>query len=500
MDSGVFIGIDHGGTTTTSLVFDPGRGKVSSHSVPMPKRMPKIGWVEHDPEDFFETSLASADGALQKAGLSWADVRGIGFANQGETSMAWSSETGIGMGPALSWEDKRSSDICQKLAADGVDNLVRERTGILLDPYFSASKLRWLIDNVSDVAVARDKGILRLGGAETYVIHKLTGGEVHSTDAGTASRTALFNLRNVAWDEDLLQAFGLTEDQLPTVRPTCGDFGTARHTNFAGASVPITADAVDAHAALFAQGCRDNTTLKATFGTGAFIEINTGPTPVEPDGRLPVFIAWELDGRVDYTVEGSVFSVGSAVDWAVRSGLLPSPEASADLAESVTDCAGVVMVPSFTGLSAPYWEPGARAAITGLGLDTQPGHISRALLDGIAFQCADIVHALNEKMGGTVREIRADGGPTMNRYLMQRQADLLGMPISVSLEPDMTALGAAYMSAIGAGQLSLDDVSSMKREVTSYEPSMAADERESLWAVWRRSVKEVCEGAGRAGS
>ncbi|MFV2035672.1 MAG: FGGY family carbohydrate kinase, partial [Halocynthiibacter sp.] len=294
MASGVFIGIDHGGTTTTSLIFDPEVGKVSSHFVPMPKRMPQVGWVEHDPEDFFKTSLASASGALKKAGLSWADVRGIGFANQGETSMAWSSETGMSMGPALSWEDKRTSGICKRLGTQGVGKLVRERTGVLLDPYFSATKFRWLIDNVPEVTTARDKGTLRLGGTESYVIGRLTGGEVHSTDAGTASRTALFNLRNVVWDEALLQAFGLSEDLLPAIRPTCGDFGTARHAVFAGASIAITADVVDAHAALFAQGCRDATTVKATLGTGAFIEINTGTTPVEPDGRLPVFIAWDL--------------------------------------------------------------------------------------------------------------------------------------------------------------------------------------------------------------
>ena len=495
MDSGVFIGIDHGGTTTTALVFDPERGKISAHCVPMSKSMPQIGWVEHDPEDFLKSSLAAAAGALKKARLTWVDVRGIGFANQGETSMAWCSETGLAIGPALSWEDKRTSGICEKLHAEGVDALVRERTGVLLDPYFSASKFRWLIDNIPAVASAGEKGKLRLGGTDTYVIDRLTHGDVHSTDAGTASRTALFNLRKVAWDHVLLQAFGLNENQLPLVRPTCGDFGTANHMSFSGASVPITADVVDAHAALFAQGCYDNTIVKATYGTGAFIEINTGATPVEPDGNLPVFIAWELDGQVDYTVEGGVLAVGSAIDWVVRTGLLPSPEASADLAEEVPDCGGVTVVPSFTGLSAPHWESGAKASISGLGLDTKPGHIVRALLDGIAFQCADIVRALDDKVPGTIQQVHADGGPTRNRYLMQRQADLLGMPVSVSLEPDMTALGAAYLSAIGAGQLTLNDVRAMERKAVIYEPAMSCDERESLWAVWRQNVKQVCQRA-----
>lgn len=497
MDSGVFVGIDHGGTTTTALVFDPERGKRSAHSVPMPKTTPRIGWVEHDPEDFLNTSIAAAAGALADANLSWHDVKGIGFANQGETSMAWSRETGMGIGPALSWQDRRTSEICAALEDQGVGDLVRERTGVRLDPYFSASKFRWLIDNLPEVSAARSKGTLRLGGTETYVIDRLTHGAVHAADAGTASRTALFNLRDVCWDRDLLDAFELVEHQLPEIRSTCGDFGTASHPEFGGASVPITADAVDAHAALFAQGCKDNTTVKATYGTGAFIEVNTGTSPVEADGNLSVFIAWEIDGRVDYTVEGGVFSVGSAIDWVVRSGLLPSAAASSDLAEGVANSGGVMMVPSFTGLAAPHWESGARACLFGLGLDTESGHIARALLDGIAFQCADIVHALNAKMGGSISEVRADGGPTRNRYLMKCQADLLGMPVAVSLEPDMTALGAAYLAAIGAGYLTADEAGAMTTDAVTHEPSMGSDEREFLWAEWHKTVDDVCQRARR---
>ena len=497
MGSSVFVGIDHGGSTTTALVFDPDRGKLSSYSVPMPKRMPQVGWVEHDPEDFMQSSLEAAGGALKEASLNWHDVAGIGFANQGETSMAWTSGGGIGMGPALSWEDRRNSGICEHLAAGGVDDLVRERTGIHLDPYFSATKFRWLIDNVDQIKSALDKGTLRLGGTETYVIDRLTGGEVHATDAGTASRTALFNLRKVIWDKDLLQALDLIEKTLPEIRPSCGDFGIATHPNFGGAKVAITADVVDAHAALFAQGCKDNTTVKATYGTGTFIEVNTGTTPVEPDGQLPVFIAWEIDGKVDYTVEGGVFSVGSAIDWMVRSGWLPSAKASSDLAQSVSNSGGVSMVPSFTGLSAPHWESNARASITGLGLDTEPGHIARALLDGIAFQCADIVYALNAKLNDSILEVRADGGPTKNKYLMQRQADLLGMPVLVSREPDMTALGAAYLAAIGAGQMSTSDVAGIKQDTIIYEPSMCVDEQAGLWGEWQSNVNDVCERTRR---
>lgn len=497
MESSVLLGIDHGGTTTTALVFDPEKGKLASHSVPMPKQTPRLGWVEHDPEDFLRSSLAAAALALADAGLSWSDVSGVGIANQGETSMAWSSGGGSGIGPALSWEDRRTTEICEALAKKGVDDLVRERTGVRLDPYFSASKFRWLIDCVPEVAAAQQAGRLRLGGTDSYVIDRLTSGAVHATDAATCSRTALFNLRAVRWDDDLLAAFGLNETILPEVRPTCGDFGEISHREVPASKVPITADAVDAHAALFAQGCWDAATVKATYGTGAFIEVNTGPTAVTPDGKLLVFIAWELEDQIDYTVEGGVFSVGSAIDWVVGAGLLPSAEESAAFAEGVPDSGGVVMVPSFTGLSAPHWESGARACLFGLGLDSEAGHIARALLDGIAFQCAEIVHAIDQKLDGRIAEVRADGGPTRNRYLMQRQADLLGLPVAVSLEPDMTALGAALLAGIGAGALSRSAVAEMAPDMEVYEPKIGDDEREASWAEWRSAVAVVRDRAAR---
>lgn len=495
MESGLLIGIDHGGTNTTALVLEPGRGKLSSASVPMPKHTPARGWVEHDPEDFLRTSVEAAARALASAGHDWKDVAGVGIANQGETSMAWSQDTGMALGPALSWEDRRTASMCESLAERGVDDLIRARTGILLDPYFSASKFRWLVENVEGADDARRRGMLRLGGTDSYVISRLTGGAVHATDAATASRTALFNLRKVAWDEDLLAAFDLDTTLVPSIRRTVDDFGCIRLEDIGAKSVPITADAVDAHAALFAQRCWDPGTVKATYGTGAFIEVNTGPMPVEPDGRLPVFVAWDLGDGVRYTLEGGVFAVGSAIDWIVKAGLLPSAAESSRLAEGVPDSGGVTMVPSFTGLSAPHWEPRARACLFGLGLDTEPGHLARALLDGIAFQCAEIVRALDVRLSGTISAVRADGGPSRNRYLMQRQADLLGMPVTVSLEPDMTALGTALLAGVGAGKLTHDDVADMAIPAISYEPDLGDDERGALWTQWRRSVETVCEQA-----
>ena len=496
MESGLFVGIDHGGSTTTALVFDPDRGKLARESLRMPKHTPRIGWVEHDPENFLATSIGSATAALDAAGRSWRDVAGVGIANQGETSMAWSTRRGTGLGPALSWEDRRTAAMCDELVRDGVDDLIRARTGILLDPYFSASKFRWLLQARDDVSAARKDGSLRLGGTDSFVIDRLTAGAVHATDAATGSRTALLNLYSGHWDPDLLSAFDLDVSLLPKILPTVGDFGAIRHPDVNAAAVPITADAVDAHAALFAQGCRDSSRVKATYGTGAFIEVNTGREPVKPDGKLPVFIAWDLGSGIEYTLEGGVFSVGSAIDWCVGAGLLPSAADSSDMAESVANSGGVVMVPSFAGLSAPYWKSGARAWVSGLGLDTNAAHVARALLDGIAFQCADIVRALDERLGGRRGEIRADGGPSANRYLMQRQADLLATPIRVSTEPDMTALGAALLAGIGAGQLDIADVAGMEIPAVTFEPTIGADEREASWAEWRRSVAMVSGEAG----
>ncbi|MEX2200970.1 MAG: FGGY family carbohydrate kinase [Dongiaceae bacterium] len=494
MESGLYLGIDHGGSTTTALLLDPESRTHRAKSVPMPKAIPQIGWVEHDPEDFLRTSVAAAGAVLADAGRGWRDVAGLCIADQGETSMAWSTE-GRALGPAISWEDRRTVETCNALGAKGLDVLVRERTGVLLDPYFSASKFRWLLDNVPAISEANRSGTLRFGGTDSYVIDRLTGGAIHATDRATASRTALMNIRSTEWDDALLGGFGLDRKAMPALMPTCADYGTIAASRIGISGVPITANAVDAHAALFAQGCHDPGIVKATYGTGAFIEVNTGRRMLEPDGKLPVFVAWQLSPEVDYTIEGGVFAVGSAIDWAVAAGLLASASESAELAKSVPDSGGVTIVPSLTGLSAPYWKPTARGCIFGLGLDTGPGHLARALLDGIAFQCAEIVQAIDARLDGSIREIRADGGPTKNDYLMQRQADLLGVPMAVSLEPDMTALGAAMLAAIGGGGFNLDDAMTFSPPRRQFDPSIDRDRCEAMWQEWRRCVATACERA-----
>jgi len=489
----IFLGIDHGGTTTTALVLDLNKGIISSASVPMPKINHKEGWVEHNPNDFLNTSIQASQLALKKENLDWQDVHSLAIANQGETSMAWSSDHQKILAPAISWEDRRTQDICKLLAKKNVDKLVSEKTGVVLDPYFSASKFNWLLHNCEDVKVTYKKGDLRLGGTDTYVIDRLTQGEIFATDRGTASRTSLLNIRTTKWDDDLLQAFNIERKLIPKINKTIDNFGVVKHPDINSSSINISADVVDAHAALFAHGCLDSSKVKATFGTGAFIEINTGKKMVEPDGLLPVFIAWELENGVDYTLEGGVFSVGSAIDWSYRNGFIQDIDKSAEIAESVKDNNSVFMVPSFTGLSAPHWITNAKASIFGLGIDSTQAHVTKALLDGIAFQCCEIIRLLIKKQNALISEICADGGPAKNRYLMQRQADLLGIQVKVSKEKNMTAYGASLLAAYGAKQITLNDLKSFEIEYESYFPIISDDERENLWADWNKNIKLVKE-------
>lgn len=337
MEAGVLLGIDHGGSTTTALILDPERGKSVGRSVDMPKSMPREGWAEHDPEDFLKTSLEATNLVLAEVKLTWADVGAIGIANQGETSMVWSSGNMGAVGPAISWEDRRTTAICEKPAAMGLGRLVREWKGVLLDPYFTATKFRWLLDEVLEARGLRERGALRTGSTDGYVIDRLTVGEMHATHAATASRTALLNLRRAEWDDDLLVGFGLEELMMPQIRTTSGSFGVACPGMTDGVRVLIAADTMGVHAAMFASDCHAPSIVNATYSTGAFIEVNTGTEPVEPDGQLLVFIAWDVGGQLDYTLEVGVFAFGSAIDWMARTGIFPSAAATFDLANSVED-------------------------------------------------------------------------------------------------------------------------------------------------------------------
>ena len=484
----IFIGIDHGGTNTTALVLDLNKGILSSASVLMPKNTPKDGWVEHNPDDFLNTSIKACDQALKKTNLKWNDVNSIALANQGETSMAWDDQNNV-ISKAISWEDRRTEKICSDLRKNNVDKLIRNKTGILLDPYFSASKFKWLLENEAQLLEITENKHLKLGGTDTYVINKLTNGDVFATDRGTASRTSLLNIYNGEWDDELLEAFNLDKNILPDLKKTIDDYGIVNHQNIPSSNIKITGDVVDAHASLFAHGCLDSTRIKATYGTGAFIEINTGNEMLKPDGLLPIFIAWELNNGIEYTIEGGVFSVGSTIDWLFKNNLLKDVNSSSNFLENIKDNNSVFMVPSFTGLSAPHWISNAKAIINGIGLDTSNEHIVKAAFNGIAFQCAEVIQILAKKQKQENIEVYADGGPTKNNYLMQKQSDLLNMEVKVSKEKNMTAFGAALIAALGANQIQYSDLKNFRVEYETFSPRISSDQREFEWDRWSKNLK-----------
>ncbi len=489
---GILIGLDHGGSTTTALAISTDGAVLGRRSVPMPRRIPQPGWVEHDADDFVRTSLEAIDGALAAATRRWDDVEALGIANQGETTIAWDATTGAPVGPAISWRDKRTTGYCSELVRAGHEEQVRGATGLPLDPYFSASKIRWLMTGSDAARRALARGALRVGGSDAYLLFRLTRGAVHVTDTSTASRTALLNIRSLQWDEGVATTvFGVPLELLPELRPTFGaHFGEIEREG-SSAIVPVTADVVDAHAALFAQGCVAPDVIKATYGTGAFIEANVGPEPVLPRNGLLPFVAWQTEAGPAYSVEGGVFDVGAAIDWLVEMGLLESAAASAAIAVGASTATDLVVVPTFSGMAAPRWQPTARAAVLGIGLDTTPADLVRAVLTGIAFSVAEIVNGIADSTGVEPREIRVDGGPTTNGFLMQLQADVLGRPVSVSQEPDVTAFGAALMAGVGAGALTSADALRMTPAATVYEPMLSADERLTRWAGWTRAVEAV---------
>ena len=490
---GLLIGVDHGGSTTTALALGTGGEVLGRHSLPMSRRVPQPGWVEHDPEDFIATSLGAMEGALAASGRRWREVEAVGIANQGETTIAWDSATGRAVGPALSWQDKRTTAHCEELLKAGHDEHVRQATGLPIDPYFSASKIHWLITHSEGARRALARGTLRVGGTDAFLISRLTRGAVHATDVSSASRTSLLNLASLAWDERVAgEVFGVPLDVLPELRPSTGaHFGMMDGPG----RVPIAADVVDAHAALFAQGCINPDVVKVTYGTGAFIEANVGRTPTLPTNGLLPFVAWQVEGETSYSVEGGVFDVGAAVEWLVDMGLLPSAAASETRAASATSGSGVVVVPTFSGMAAPRWQPNARAAILGMGLDTTPADLVSGVLRGIAFSVAEIVDAIADTTHVDTAEVRADGGPTANAFLMQLQADLLGRPLSVSQEPDLTAFGAAAMAGVGAGALTVADAMALAPARVVYEPSLPDEERVAQWSEWRRAVDAVADHA-----
>ncbi len=485
------LALDQGTTSSRAILFDDAVHPVASAQREFPQYFPRPGWVEHDPEEIWESQLATAREALDRAGVSARDVAAVGITNQRETTVLWERSSGLPVHRAIVWQDRRTADATTRWKADGLEPEVRRKTGLVLDPYFSASKLSWLLE--LDPALRRRAGAgeLCFGTVDSWLLWKLTGGRTHETDATNASRTLLFDLDTLDWDEGLLRAFGIPREILPRVRPSAGFFAETDPA-LLGAAVPVAGIAGDQQAALFGQACLTPGMAKNTYGTGAFVVMNTGSERFLGDGVLTT-LAWHIEGRApEYALEGSIFVAGAAVQW-LRDGLgLIADSADVEaLAASVPDAGGVYFVPAFVGLGAPHWDPFARGLIVGLTRGTGRGHLARAALEAMAFQTRDALAAMEAASGIPVRDLRADGGAAANALLLQFQADTLAAPVLRPRITETTALGAAYLASVGAGLLEPESIPGLWALDRRFEPRADPEARDRAYAGWLRAVERA---------
>ena len=481
------LALDQGTTSSRAILFDRAGQPRGVAQQEFPQHFPRPGWVEHDPADIWESQLAVARQVLREHNVSAADVCGIGIANQRETTVVWDRATGQPIANAIVWQDRRTAHACEALRAAGQGPVIQAKTGLEVDAYFSASKLAWLLDHVPGARARAERGELAFGTIDCWLVFKLSG--QHVTDAGNASRTMLFNLHQMRWDDELLALFAIPASVLPTVVASAGEVGQADAAWF-GAPVPIAGLAGDQQAATFGQACHQRGMLKNTYGTGCFMLMHAGDSVPVSANRLLATVGWRIGERTDYLLEGSVFMGGATVQW-LRDGL-GIIEKSADveaLAASVPDSGGVFMVPAFAGLGAPHWDPYARGTLLGLTRGTNRGHIARAALEAIAYQSAELLVAMQKDAAFPVREVRADGGAACNNLLMQFQADLLGVPVVRPQVTETTALGAAYLAGLALGfWQSQDEIAAQWRAERCFDPAIGADQRAALMARWGRAV------------
>ena len=476
------------------MIFDTNCTPVSVAQQEFPQHFPQDGWVEHDPEAIWQSVLAVVRKALSQANLSASDILAMGITNQRETTVVWDAKPGEPVYPAIVWQDRRTAAYCEQLQAGGYEQLINDRSGLLIDPYFSATKLHWLLDNVAGVRERAEQGKLRFGTIDSFLLWRLTGGKVHRTDATNASRTMLFNIHQQQWDKDLLKLLEIPHSLLPEVLDSAADFG---HTDAAlfGTSIPICAVAGDQQAALIGQACFAPGSVKSTYGTGCFMVMNTGQTPVKSEHRLLTTVAYRLAGQTTYALEGSIFVAGAAIQW-LRDGLKLIRDAAETeaMAEQVGDQSGVYFVPAFTGLGAPYWDPEARGALFGLTRDTGIAEIVTAGLQSVCFQTRDLLEAMNADGAIATASLRVDGGMVVNNWLVQALANTLGVQVDRPKVTETTALGVACLAGLQTGVFAdLDAISDCWNRERSFHPAMPEERRKVLYAGWLDAIRRVRE-------
>ncbi len=483
------LALDQGTTSSRAILFNRGGHAVATAQREFEQIFPQPGWVEHRPEDLWDTQSAVAAEAMQAASAAAGDIAAIGITNQRETTLVWDRATGQPVYNAIVWQDRRTAALCDDLRAAGLEDLFRTKTGLLLDPYFSGTKLRWILDNVPGARERARRGELAFGTVDTWLAWNITGGAAHVTDASNASRTLLFNIHTGDWDDELLAALDVPRALLPEVRESSGVNGPAV-ADFPAAGAPLAGMAGDQQAALFGQMCIRPGMVKNTYGTGCFMLLHTGEQAVPSKNRLLTTVAWKRDGRMEYALEGSVFIAGAVVQW-LRDGLgiIKSAGEIEALARSVPDSGGVYLVPAFAGLGAPHWDAYARGIIAGLTRGTTSGHIARAALEGIAYQVADVLEAMAADAGFDVTELRVDGGAAANDLLMQFQADLLGVPIARPRVLETTALGAAYLAGLATGfWTDINETAEHWQEERRFVPAISAETRHHLRTGWNKAL------------
>jgi len=482
------LAIDQGTTSTRAVVFDAAGEVRGQAQRELRQHYPEPGWVEHDPEEIWQATLTTAREALAAAGLSARDIVGIGITNQRETTVLWERATGKPLARAIVWQDRRTAQRCAELGAAGHAAMVQAKTGLVLDPYFSATKIEWLLDRVPDARARAERGELAFGTIDGFLLWRLTGGRTHATDATNASRTLLFDLHRQDWDEELLRLFRVPRALLPEVRDSAGEFGVASADHF-GAEIPVLGIAGDQQAATVGQACFEPGMIKSTYGTGCFALLNTGGWPVASKNRLLTTLAYRLEGKPTYAIEGAIFIAGAAIQW-LRDGLglIKDARESEALARAADPARRVYLVPAFTGLGAPYWDADARGALFGLTRDAGRAEIVRAALEACCFQTRDLLDAMRAD-GADPRSLRVDGGMVANDWLMQRLADLLGLPVERPRHIETTVRGAAALAGLAAGLYpSLDAIAAQWSRDRAFEPRLSRDERETLYAGWRDAV------------
>lgn len=486
------LAIDQGTTSTRSVVFDPSARRIATVQTEFAQHYPEPGWVEHDPEDIWRDVLATAREAIATAGLSAADIAAIGITNQRETTIVWDRATGMPIHRAIVWQDRRTARLCAALKATGMEADVRARTGLLLDPYFSATKIGWILDHVPGARARAERGELAFGTVDSFLLSRLTGGSVHATDVTNASRTLLWNIHDNCWDDTLCALFDIPQAMLPAVRDNAYRFGETAQGVF-DTPIPITGIAGDQQAALFGQACFASGKAKSTYGTGCFLLLNTGERAIASDHRLLTTPAYRLDGRTTYALEGSIFVAGAAIKW-LRDGIgvITHARDTDDMATQVPDSHGVYMVPAFVGLGAPHWEPEARGAIFGLTLGATQAHLARAALEAVGYQTLDLVSAMISDGGATPAILRVDGGMAANDWLCRFIADLLDVPVERPDDLETTARGAAFHAGLAIGLWSgLDELERLWARDACFTPTMAPDHRAGLVAGWQDALSRV---------